>query len=426
MIDEAEYLAERQEQWEAGVRARHGLSRRQALKLAAAAAAPLVLPSFPRFAGAQTPAPSPVPGIRKALPAEWFIPLGTNAEMRWEAMRGAGFTTPNARFFVRNHTSTPAIDPSTWRLQVFGSGLRDQAGRSFSLRALEKLPRKTVTAFVECAGNGRSYFDRQQGTKAPGSQWGLGAIGVARWTGVPLREVLERAGVTKAAVDVMPQGLDPTVKGADGADQGHVRRPLPIAKALDDALLAYEMNGRDLPADHGAPLRLIVPGWVGIASVKWVGSLDVAAQALFSPWNTTQYRMVGPDYPADAPPLTAQQVKSAFELPFPATLPARRRLSLHGRSWSGDRPIRRVDVRMGGGPGERHREDWRPARLHGPNLPHAWVRWSVDWHRPPAGEYELIARATDRAGTTQPDTVPFNTGGYQFWATVRHPVTVVA
>jgi hypothetical protein len=130
--------------------------------------------------------------------------------------------------------------------------------------------------------------------------------------------------------------------------------------------------------------------------------------------------MVGPDYPADSPPLTAQQVKSAFELPWEASLPAGRRVALHGRSWSGDRAVRRVDVRVQGD----SRDDWRPARLHGPNLPRAWVRWSLDWHPARPGAYELQARATDRAGTTQPDSVPFNVGGYQFWAVVRHPVTV--
>jgi len=161
----------------------------------------------------------------------------------------------------------------------------------------------------------------------------------------------------------------------------------------------------------------VVPGWVGIASIKWLGQIEVSDQPLFSPWNTTQYRMVGGDYPPDSPPLAAQQVKSAFELAWDARLPAGRRLRLYGRSWSGDRPIRRVQVRVEG-------EDWREARLRGPNLPQAWVRWSVDWHPPGAGSYELLARATDRAGTTQPDTVPFNTNGYQYWAVARHPVTI--
>ena len=108
---------------------------------------------------------------------------------------------------------------------------------------------------------------------------------------MPLRDVLERAGLARRAIDVMPQGLDATVVSG-GIDQGHVRRPLPVDKALDDVLLAYEMNGRPLPPDHGFPVRLVVPGWVGIASIKWLGQIEVSDHPLFSPWNTTQYRMV--------------------------------------------------------------------------------------------------------------------------------------
>jgi DMSO/TMAO reductase YedYZ molybdopterin-dependent catalytic subunit len=202
--------------------------------------------------------------------------------MRWEAMAGQGYLTPAERFFVRNHTSTALVDAASWRLKVFGSGLRHPEGIEFSLRDLRRLPSVTRTAFIECAGNGRSFFASQQGTPATGSQWKLNAVGVARWRGVPLREVLERARITRRAVDVMPQGLDATVVSS-GVDQGHVRRPLPVAKALDDALLAYEMNGRPLPPDHGFPVRLVVPGWVGIASIKWLGQIEVSDQPLFSP-----------------------------------------------------------------------------------------------------------------------------------------------
>ena len=200
-----------------------------------------------------------------------------------------------------------------------------------------------------------------------------------------------------------------------------MRRPLPVGKALDDVLVAYEMNGEPLPPDHGFPARLVVPGWVGIASIKWLGRIEVADRPLFSPWNTTQYRMTGRDYPADSPPLTAQQVKSAFELPLGATLPA-------GRRHAAARPLlvgRRADPRASrsGSTGGR-RDGWRRARLHGPNAPRAWVRWTIDW-RPPGARRVRAAGARDRpAGATQPDAVPFNTNGYLFWAVVRHPVTV--
>ena len=119
---------------------------------------------------------------------------------------------------------------------------------------------------------------------------------------------------------------------SNGVDQGHVRRPLPVGKALDDVLVAYEMNGEPLPPDHGAPARLVVPGWVGIASIKWLGRIEVSRSPLFSPWNTTSYRMTGAAYPPDSPPLTTQPVKSAFELAWGAELPAGQPHLLTGRA----------------------------------------------------------------------------------------------
>jgi len=382
------------------------LSRRELLALAAAGAPALALGR--RWATAPAAwgqAPGP---IVKPLPPEWFIPQGTNAEMRWEAMRDQRLLVRNERFFVRNHTATPRIDAATWRLRVFGSGLRDPGGVELSYDQLSRLETREITAAIECAGNGRRFFGDQQGTPAPGTQWRLGAIGLARWRGVPLSAVLERAGVRPGAVDVMPEGLDNRVS-ADGADQGHVRRPLPIAKALDDALLAFEMNGEELPPDHGFPARIVVPGWIGVASIKWVGSIEVSSAPLSSPWNTKWYRG-----------LSTQPVKSAFELPWDARLtPERRTIELHGRSWSGGAPIRRVEVSTDGG------ASWERAHVRGPNRQYGWARWTFPWRSPAPGAHQLLARATDRDGLTQPATVPFNENGYQFWAVVRHPVRVV-
>ncbi len=242
------------------------VSRRDLLKLGTAGALSLALPRA-AWAGA--------PAIVKPLPPEWFIDYGSNAEMRWEAMRREGVVTPAAKFFVRNHTSTPAIDAASWRLRISGDGVRRPLELSY--KALEKLACDSETAFVECAGNGRSFFGTQQGTPASGTQWKLGAIGVARWRGVRLRDVLERAGIRRDAVDVMSAGLDPAYVSG-GVDYGHVRRPLPVAKALDDALIALEMNGDALPPDHGFPARLVVPGWVGVANIKWLGSIEVSDQ----------------------------------------------------------------------------------------------------------------------------------------------------
>jgi DMSO/TMAO reductase YedYZ molybdopterin-dependent catalytic subunit len=147
-----------------------------------------------------------------------------------------------------------------------------------------------VVCAIECAGNGRSFFTAQQRQPMTGTPWRLGAIGVAAWRGVPLSVVLERSGITREAVDVMPSGLDPDLVMA-GVNYGRVRRPIPVAKALDDVILAYEMNGEPLPPDSGYPVRVIVPHWAGIASIKWVGQIEVSATPLVSYWNTQAYRL---------------------------------------------------------------------------------------------------------------------------------------
>jgi DMSO/TMAO reductase YedYZ molybdopterin-dependent catalytic subunit len=288
----------------------------------------------------------------------------------------------------------------------------------FSYADLRALPSHEISAFIECAGNGRSFYPSQQGQTVSGSAWKLGAVGVARWRGVRLSTVLRRAGLTPAAVDVMPSGLDAHFL-SNGVDLGPVRRPLSIAKALTDVLLAYEMNGEVLPPDHGFPVRLVVPSWVGIASIKWVGSLEVSDQTLTSPWNTEFYRLFGPDYPAGGSlPLTRQVIKSAFELPWPATLQVDRRHLLTGRSWSGNGAVRRVEVTMDGG------TTWRRARPIGRTNRTGWLRWEIPWRPTATGNYELQARASDDTGISQPEIAPYNTLGYLFGAVVRHPAVV--
>jgi DMSO/TMAO reductase YedYZ molybdopterin-dependent catalytic subunit len=419
--DEGTYDRLRLTQWLAGQAHGDGISRRDLMRLSAAvgvAAAAGTAAVSPKPAAA-APAAGPGP-ILKPLPPELFTVHGTNAEMRWSAMKDQGYLVPVDRFFVRNHTSTPVIDAGSWSLQVFGAGLRGAPSAAapveFSLRRLRRMPAVTVTTSVECAGNGRSYFTTQQGQTVSGTAWRLGAVGVARWRGVRLSTVLRHAGLNRHAVDVMPSGLDPNfVTG--GVDLGPVRRPLPIGKALHDVLVAYEMNGEPLPHDHGYPVRLIVPGWIGISCIKWLGRIEVADRPLFSPWNTQYYRLFGPDFPVDGEPFDRQVVKSAFELDPGAVLPAGRTTRLTGRSWSPNGRIRRVEVSVDGG------ARWRHARLLGPAIGAAWQRWEIDWRPDAPGGYELLARATDRAGVTQPDVVPHNTLGYLFGGVVRHPVT---
>ena len=389
-------------------------SRRTVLRLAAAGAAgSALLPAG--VAEAATEADGP---ILKRIPEQYFIVYGTNAETRWDSVDHDRFLTPQPRLFVRNHTRTPRIDAHSYRLEVFGDGLereRHQAGAArLSLRDLKRLPRTRITTVHECTGNGRSFYSSQQGTLASGTQWKLGAVGAVTWEGVRLRDVLRRLGISRNAVDVMATGLDPSYVDK-GTDYGPVRRPIPIGKALDDALLAWGANGRALLPDHGFPLRLVVPGWVGIASIKWLGSLEVSTERLESPWNTKWYRMTGEDWPADGPPLTVNPVRSAWELPEGAVLPRGGGHVLHGRSWSGAGPIRKVEVSVDG-------TTWHPVKLE--DRRQAWTRWSFRWPGAAAGDHALLARATDVHGRTQPEVARFNDSGYFFDAVVRHRVTV--
>lgn len=426
-VDEFDYERERLEERLARL-GREGLSRRALLRLAGLSGLAALGACTTRRAGPavrSSPGTSGVPpataagGARdqdrpwsKPLPEDRFVIHGTNAEMRWERMRDRGYLTGTELFFVRNHSRTPLIDRSDWRLRIGGSGVRTPLELTYD--ELLDLPAVTsVVRAVECAGNGRVFFSEIQGKEAKGTPWRLGGIGVAEWTGVALGEVLERAGLASAARDVMPAGLDDL----------KVRRPMPVAKAMaDDTILAFAMNGDELPADHGAPVRMIVPGWIGVASVKWVGSIEVSDEPLFSNWNTTTYVLIGPDYQPEGsvrgPILTTQTTKSALELPWPARLPSgRHRLS--GRSWAGAGTIAKVEVRVDGAtPGA-----WRRAQLHGENLPTAWARWSLDWEATP-GEHKVSVRATDDRGKSQPDSVPFNEQGYLYGAVVAHPVSV--
>jgi sulfane dehydrogenase subunit SoxC len=385
-----------------------GLSRRRLMHLLVAGGAAVTWGRrHPRSAQAQTP-----PGqelVVKPTPPDRFFDYGTNKEMRWETLYGRGYLVPNDLFFVRNHTRTPRLDVATWRLQVEGSGVE----RPLELRYddLLAMPSLSVIRYIECAGNGRSFFQTAYGKQAQGTQWKLGAIGVAEWTGVPLREILERAGLKGTARDIMVEGLD----------DSHVRRPIPITKAFaEDTLLVYAMNGDTLPPDHGFPLRLLTPGWVGIANIKWVGRLEVSEQPLFSYWNTETYILLGPDYqanpPAKGPILSTQSLKSALELAADAHLRPGHQV-IKGRAWSPFGPITRVMVSVDQG------QTWQPARLQEPNIARAWVRWDLAWDAQP-GHYPLTVRATDEAGNTQPDSVLWNEQGYLYNALIHHPVQV--
>lgn len=350
--------------------------------------------------------------IVKPLPPEGFIDHragdsandylhgpGYNAEMRWEVMSGAGYLTPAERFFVRSHAPTPRIEAETWSLRVEGPAL----GKSLEIGydELLGLPSVSVVKSLECAGNGRVFFEENQGRGTPGTPWRLGAVGVAEWTGVPLREILARANAKPSARDILVESLD----------DARMRRPLPVEKALDDAIVAYGMNGEALAPDHGFPARLIVPGWAAVASVKWLGRLFVSDELLFSPWNTEKYVLTGEGY--DGSPVTQQNVKSALELAWDAEVPAGEN-TIRGRSWSPDTSIFRVECSLDGG-------EWREAAVEGPNLPGAWATWSLPAYLP-AGDHSIRVRATDTEGRTQPEEPAFNDDGYLYDGVVDFPI----
>jgi len=381
------------------------VSRRKFLVASAAVAAGVVASSRPALA--QAPA-APAGKLHvKALPREIFIDHGLNQETRLETLRG--YVTPASHFFVRNHTNTPVLDLGAWRLRVEGNAI--ERPREFRFDDLLRLPSRSVTCFVECAGNGRGFFGEFMGKVASGTQWRLGAIGVAEWTGVPLGAVLELAGVKR---DTPRDILNVLVEGLDSVK---VNRPISLTKALeDDTLLAYAMNGEPVAPDHGFPLRAIVPGWVGINNIKWVGRIEVRDSVIEVPTTTRSYVLEGPDYPSKVV-LRQQVIKSALALPWGATLPAGPQ-RLRGFAWSPAGRISKVEVSTDRG------TNWRPAALREPNVARAWTRWDIEWDARP-GEHVIITRATDDQGATQPASVKWNAQGYGYNVPVPHPVKVV-
>jgi DMSO/TMAO reductase YedYZ molybdopterin-dependent catalytic subunit len=381
-------------------------------------------PSPPPAAAAPSPSPAaspaaaapeavaPVAGlIDKPIPEAYFVPLGSNAEMRFEVMAGPRYTTPSSAFFVRDHQASVKVDLKSWKLSIEGSGVE----KPFSLTYddLVKLPARTVTRYLECAGNGRSFYQTLLNRPAQGGQWRLGAYGIAEWTGVPMSELLNRAGLKQTAREVMPVGLD----------QPRVRRPMPIEKAMeDDTLVAYLMNGGPLGVDHGFPARVLAPGWIGVASVKWLGSIQVTEEHNAVPWNTDTYVLIGPDYqpqpPAQGPAINEQVLKSAVALPWPAALPAGAQ-TVRGYAWSPAGKVAKVEVSLDGG------GTYAPARLTEPNVERAGVRWEFTFDARP-GDLTITPRATDEKGNTQPDLSQqkWNQQGYIFAAPVPHPVKV--
>jgi DMSO/TMAO reductase YedYZ molybdopterin-dependent catalytic subunit len=322
--------------------------------------------------------------------------------------------TPNDVFFVRTHLPTPNVERSAWTLAIKGSVERSLTLRLDDLRAF---PRVTSVVTLECAGNGRTFFD----PPVAGVQWGKGAVGNARWTGVRLADVLQRAGVRTSGQFVLFDGADrPVGTVPDFA------RTLPMAKAIHrDTLLAFEMNGAPLPTAHGFPLRAIVPGWEGAYWVKWLTSIDVLDAQHDGFFVQTAYRYPrqpvapGTVVPAtEMEPLTGLTVKSLIVSPTDGAGLRAGSLRVSGFAWTGDGEIARVDVSTDGG------KSWQPTSLGRDREQYAWRAFAYEWRGAPTGTYTVMARAVDSRGRVQNDAPQWNPSGYLWNAPDRVTVTV--
>jgi DMSO/TMAO reductase YedYZ molybdopterin-dependent catalytic subunit/glyoxylase-like metal-dependent hydrolase (beta-lactamase superfamily II) len=321
-----------------------------------------------------------------------------NCETPVPALIG-GVVMPNARFYVRNHFETPRLDPATWRLEV--KGLVEHPLR-LSVRDLRNMSSQTLVATLECAGNGRSAFD----PPADGEQWRLGAVSTAEWAGVPLTEILHRAGTTPGAREVVFRGADQGSAG-ETADPIRFERSLPVADARrSGSLLAYAMNGELLPLEHGYPLRLIVPGWYAVASVKWLTKIEVIGTSFEGFFQTQRYVYeTHSNGTTVTEPVRLQRVRSVVTEPTGDQDVPAGDLTIRGVAWSGAAPIEKVEVSVGDGP-------WQNATLIGERRRHSWQWWELPTRIDSPGETTLRARATDLAGRTQPERPEWNRLGY--------------
>lgn len=302
--------------------------------------------------------------------------------------------TPTGMHYTLVHYDIPLVDDSAWRLTVDGAVTRPL---SFSLAELRQRPARSLLVTLECAGDGRALL-RPRPISQP---WLTGAVGTAEWQGTPLRPLLEEAGLAESAVEVLFTGLD---HGFEGGVEQDYQRSLPRAEALyEDAILAWAMNGRPLEPQHGFPLRLVIPGWYGMAHVKWLRSITALREPFTGYQQAVAYRY-GTSRSEPGEPVTFLRVRSLMAPPgIPDFLTRTRvveqgQVDLTGRAWSARAPIVTVEVSTDGG------ESWQRAVLDEPSElnPHAWQAWRFTWEARTAGEHELLCRATDANGAVQP------------------------
>lgn len=332
----------------------------------------------------------------------------------------ASFLTPNHRFFVRSHFGPPPpelISEDNWTLRV--GGLVERL-HEFTLKDVRRMESVTVTAVVQCSGNGRAFHR----PKVPGVQWERGAVGNAQWTGVRLRDVLANVGVQDAARHVQFQGADRPVVAAVPL----FVRSIPLRKALHpDTILTYEMNGRPLPLLHGAPLRVITPGWMAESCIKWLTEIVVREDEAKGYYMQTAYRVpsqsVQPEMSGNGMvmhPVEEMPVKSLIAAPSEGETVAKGPVTIRGVAWAGEAKVVEVEVSCDGG------NTWESARLVGDEHPYAWRQWQYIWNARTAGAAAILCRATDARGDRQPVTSPWNPSGFLWNGWDRVTITVAA
>lgn len=309
-------------------------------------------------------------------------------------------TTPNHLFYVRNHFPIPTCAASDWRLVIAG-----EVERPYELTYDQflALPSRSLRVTMECAGNGRASLR----PTTPGDQWQYGAVSTAEWTGVSLGTVLAAAGLTSSAREIVVEGADHgRVAGKD--EPIRYARGLDLEKALHaDTLLAYAMNGEQLPVEHGFPVRLVVPGWYGMAAVKWVNRIDVISCRFAGFYQAERYIIDHPERgDTTVTPLTTMRVRSLITNPEAGSRLALGQHLVRGLAWSGEAPVTRVEVSVDDG------VIWELADLASNPGAYAWCIWEFVWHASETGPVTLRSRAFDAAGNSQPIEPEWNRLGY--------------
>jgi sulfane dehydrogenase subunit SoxC len=327
--------------------------------------------------------------------------------LRWDV-------TPIGLHYLLTHYDIPQVDASSWRLEIDGLVERSLSLSLDDLRAREATE---IAVTMECAGNGRVYVEPH----VVSQPWLLEAVGTASWRGTPVSSLLDEAGVVEGATDVLFTGLDTGVEG--GTEQSYARSVSLGELVEGDALLAYQINGVPLPPQHGFPLRLVVPGWYGMTSVKWLSRITVL-DAPFGGYQMEHSYRIRQEEDEPGEPITTIAPRSLMVPPGIPDFLSRERIvdagpcQLDGRAWSGEAQVVGVDVSTDGG------NSWAPAELGDAELGRwAWRSWRFAWDAR-RGEHDLCCRARDAAGNEQPLTAPWNLGGYKNNAVQRVRVTV--